>query len=176
MGKIISLWIFICLPAGSLLAEEGEIKVGGAALFGSEFSSALNQGIGGEIFVDKGTNEFINLTARMAWVQHALGDGQPYGIFDFSAGMSLNLDALFLGVATTFVPQVGLRLSYLRHMTDQNSSGGLGLSLGLGFDYLVRESFFWGLSVEYHGLLSDLDRLPVYFTAGVRLGWRQLDW
>ena len=49
---------------------------------------------------------------------------------------------------------------------------GLGMTVAVGFDYLLTENFTLGFAAEYHGMLTDMQAFPAYAAFTGRVGFR----
>lgn len=161
----------------SATGEAWEVKAGLGPSFGTEASEQRKQGLGGQVYLDVGLSDFVSLSAAGGYVSHFFGPGLGYDLAHAGIGVTANLDVLIFGVGLAWVPYATARLGFLQVDTrDQAADPGFGLALGVGLDYIWDESYSMGFSLEYHGMLTDLDGLPAYLGISLRLGLRWLDW
>ncbi len=173
VAALVSLLVLSPIASG----EAWEVKAGLGPSFGTEFSEHREQGLGGQAYLDVGLSDFISLTAAGGYVHHFFGPGTSYSLAHAGLGISANLDVLIFGVGLAWVPYATVRLGYLRlDLEDAAADSGFGLAVGIGLDRIWNESTSLGFSLEYHGMLTDLDGLPAYLCVSLRLGLRYLEW
>jgi len=167
--------LLILAPAAS--AEAWEVKAGLGPTFGTEFSEHRKQGLGGQLYLDVGLNDFISLSAAGGYVHHFFGPGTGYHLAHAGLGLTANMDVLIFGVGLAWVPYATVRLGYLQiDLRGAEADRGFGLAVGVGLDRIWDESYSVGFSLEYHGMLTDLDGLPAYLGVSLRVGLRWLRW
>jgi len=171
MPRLITISIIWTLLFGSpVFAEAWDIKGGAGVIYGSTFRSYEKDGVGFQAYFDLGLTETLSLTASGGFSSHFVGDGQAYSLANAGAGILYNIDVLVI------VPFASVRLGWLyQNFEEEVATHGLGVSVAVGFDYLVTEYFTVGFAAEYHGMLTDLDVFPAYLACTTRIGFRLPD-
>ncbi len=171
------VFIFFSLLNASLAkAEAWEIRLGLAPVFGTEFRSDLKQGLGAQAYFDLGINDYVSIELAGGYVNHFMGQGTAYEIFDIGLGATFNLDVIAFGVGLAWVPFATVRLGFLQSRADSLViESGMGVALALGLDYVFDESFSVGIAFDYKGLVTNFNGLPAYLGISLRLGLRWLD-
>jgi len=156
----------LILPTSSS-AEPWDIKGGAGVLYGSTFRSDEKDGVGCQVYFDLGLTTTLSVDIGGGYASHFVGGGQAYEIGNLGAGLSYNIDVLVI------VPFVSVRLGWLRYDFEQDGANdGLGVSVAVGFDYLLTEFFTIGFAAEYHGMLTDFADFPAYAAFTSRIGFR----
>jgi hypothetical protein len=163
------LWVVVAavVPAGSALADLWDIHAGIGPDYATTFRSYEKDGMGFHAYFDLGLTETLNLSAVGGYNAHFVGGGNEYSIADACLGLSYNLDILVV------VPFAAVRLGWIGQQPNEtNDLHGLGLSVGIGFDYLVTDYFTLGLAAEYLGMITSFDIIPAYVSFVGRIGFR----
>ncbi|MBN2498790.1 MAG: hypothetical protein JXR96_29635 [Deltaproteobacteria bacterium] len=164
LGSVLMCGFLLASPS-SAWAELGDISLNFGPLFGTEFDSQRKDGLGAQLTFDVGLSEFFSFTAGAGYVRHFIGGGEAYQLIHAGAGLVYKLDILIV------VPFLSVRLGFLHLAFDEQSRSGVGFSAAIGVDYLWSESFSAGLSLGYHGMLSDLEGFPSYLAVDARFGF-----
>jgi hypothetical protein len=155
------------MPAGSSRAEMWDFKAGIGPVYGSKFSRAEKDGVGFQTYCELGLNDVLSLTAGGGYTRHFVGEGSAYSLTNLGLGVLYNIDVLVV------VPFLSLRMGWLQKSLDQGEIlSGLGLSVAIGFDYLLTETFTLGFAAEYHGMLTEMEAFPAYAAFTGRVGFR----
>ncbi len=164
---VIPLLLLVLLPAESSRAEMWDFKAGIGPVYGSKFSRAERDGVGFQAYCELGLNDVLSLTAGGGYNEHLVGEGSAYSLTNLGLGLLYNIDVLVV------VPFLSLRMGWLHKSPDQGEIlSGLGVSVTVGFDYLLTETFTLGFAAEYHGMLTDLQAFPAYVAFTGRVGFR----
>ena len=164
---IIPALLLALLPAGPAGAEMWDLKLGIGPVYGSEFRTNRPDGLGFQAYCELGLSDVLSLTAGGGYTGHFVGDGTGYSLSNLGIGLLYNIDVLVV------VPFLSLRMGWLQKTPDQGEVlSGLGVSVAIGFDYLVTETFTLGFAAEYHGMLTDIDAFPAYAAFTGRVGFR----
>jgi hypothetical protein len=144
-----------------------DLKAGIGPVYGSEFSRTKQDGLGFQAYCDLGLSDVLSLTAGGGYTGHFVGEGSGYSLSNLGIGLLYNIDVLVV------VPFLSLRMGWLQMIPDRGEVlSGLGVSVAIGFDYLVTETFTLGFAAEYHGMLTDIDAFPAYAAFTGRVGFR----
>jgi hypothetical protein len=161
--SLLSMVLF-CGPAW---AEAWDLEGGAGLVYGSTFRSDEKDGLGFQAYFDLGLTETLSLTAGGGYARHFVGDGGAYSLGNIGFGIVYNIDVLVV------VPFASVRVGWMLQDVDEGESNhGFGVSVAVGFDYLVTEYFTLGFAAEYHGMLSNLDAFPAYAAFTSRMGFR----
>ena len=167
---VIPLVLLLLLPAGPSGAEMWDFKAGIGPVYGSKFSRAEKDGVGFQAYCELGLNDVLSLTAGGGYTEHFVGEGSAYSLTTLGLGVLYNIDGLVV------VHFLSLRMGWLHKSPDRGdqvpSLSGLGLSVAIGFDYLLTETFTLGFAAEYHGMLTDIEAFPAYAAFTGRVGFR----
>ena len=164
---IIPLALLIPLGSGPSRAEMWDLKAGIGPVYGSEFRTTRQDGLGFQAYCDLGLSDVLSLTAGGGYTGHFIGEGTGYSLYNLGVGLLYNIDVLVV------VPFLSLRMGWLQMSPDQGEIlSGLGVSVAVGFDYLVTETFTLGFAAEYHGMFTDIDAFPAYAAFTGRVGFR----
>jgi hypothetical protein len=164
---VIPLTLTILLGAEPSAAEMWDLKMGAGPVYGSEFRTTKQDGLGFQGYCELGLSDVLSLAAGGGYTGHFIGDGTGYSLSNLGIGLLYNIDVLVV------VPFLSLRMGWLQMSPDQGEVlSGLGVSVAIGFDYLVTETFTLGFAAEYHGLLTDIDAFPAYAAFTGRVGFR----
>lgn len=155
------------LAGGPSAAEMWDFKAGIGPVYGSEFSRTEKDGLGFQAYCELGLNDVLSLTAGGGYTEHLVGEGSAYSLTNLGVGVVYNIDVLVV------VPFLSLRMGWLYKRPDQGEVlYGLGLSVAVGFDYLLTENFTLGFAAEYHGMLTEIQDFPAYAAFTGRVGFR----
>ncbi len=162
--------VFLLMGATPSLADMWDFKAGFGPVYGSRFSRAYKDGLGFQAYCDLGLSDVLSLTAGGGYTRHFIGGGSEYSLTNLGVGVLYNIDVLVV------VPFLSLRMGWLYRSPEQGDEvpelSGLGLSVAIGFDYLLTESVTLGFAAEYHGMLTDLQDFPAYAAFTGRVGFR----
>jgi hypothetical protein len=151
-------------------AEMWDFKAGIGPVYGSKFSRAEKDGLGFQAYCDLGLSDVLSLTAGVGYTEHFVGEGSAYSLTNLGVGVLYNIDVLVV------VPFLSLRMGWMYRSPDRGDEvpllSGLGLSVAVGFDYLLTENFTVGFAAEYHGMLTDFQDFPAYAAFTGRVGFR----
>jgi hypothetical protein len=165
-GVAIVSWFFLASPFIAH-AEPWDLAASLGPAFGSTFRESEQDGLGAEAAFELGLTDTLALSLGTGFAQHFIGSGEGYSLFHATGGILYKLDVLVV------VPFAAVRLGYLgRFLDSSESTQGLALSVGVGFDYLWTEHFTLGFAAEYLGLLTDLSAFPAYTVFIGRIGLR----
>lgn len=167
---VIPLALAILFRAEPSAAEMWDLKMGFGPVYGSEFRTTKQDGLGFQAYCELGLSDVLSLAAGGGYTGHFIGDGTGYSLSNLGIGLLYNIDVLVV------VPFLSLRMGWLHMSPDHGdevpSLSGLGVSVAIGFDYLVTETFTLGFAAEYHGMLTDIDAFPAYAAFTGRVGFR----
>lgn len=164
---VIPLALLVLLGAGPSQAEQWDFKLGIGPVYGSEFRTNRPDGLGFQAYCDLGLSDVLFLTTGGGYTGHFIGDGTGYSLSNLGIGLLYNIDVLVV------VPFLSLRMGWLQKTPDQGEVlSGLGVSVAIGFDYLITENFTLGFAAEYHGMLTEVDAFPAYAAFTGRVGFR----
>ncbi|MFC1654504.1 hypothetical protein ACFL2F_01755 [Myxococcota bacterium] len=159
--------LLVLLTPGPSRAEMWDFKAGIGPVYGSKFSRAEQDGLGFQAYCELGLSDVLSLTAGGGYTEHFIGEGSAYSLTNLGVGLLYNIDVLVV------VPFLSLRMGWLYKSPDQGEVlSGLGVSVAIGFDYLVTETFTLGFAAEYHGMLTEMEAFPAYAAFTGRVGFR----
>jgi hypothetical protein len=165
--QAIPLVLLLLVANSPSRAEMWDFKAGVGPVYGSKFSRAEKDGVGFQAYCELGLNDVLSLTAGGGYTRHFVGEGSAYSLTNLGMGVLYNIDVLVV------VPYLSLRMGWLHKIPDQGEVlSGLGLSVAIGFDYLLTETFTLGFAAEYHGMLTDMNSFPAYAAFTGRVGFR----
>lgn len=165
--RVIPVSLLILLSYQPSRAEMWDFKAGIGPVYGSKFSSAWKDGVGFSAYCDLGLSDVLSLTAGGGYTRHFIGEGSAYSLSNVGVGVLYNIDVLVV------VPFLSLRMGWLHMSPDQGEVlSGLGMTVAVGFDYLLTENFTLGFAAEYYGMLTDMQAFPAYAAFTGRVGFR----
>jgi hypothetical protein len=162
---VVSLSVLLAY-APSSKAEAWDVSAGAGFAYGTTLNSLDKDGIGGQVYGAIGLTDTMSLSASGTFLEHCVGSGDGFRIFNVGAGITYNLDVLAIQ------PFAALRLGYLARFEQESRVEGVSLSISIGFDYLLSESATVGLGAEYLGLLTDFGAAPAHASFSLRFGFR----
>lgn len=167
-GFLVVALLAVALPAR---AEEEQLRAGLQAGYAiSQFDPRRGGGlaVGGEVAY--GLSDWLMLKARAGYSRHGLDADMMKKLTEStgqvllgSVGVEYALDVLKL-VPTL---ELGVGASYILE-DGRDNAVDLLLQVGVGMDYLLTRRYTVGLGAQYHVLLTDPSRVPVYVFIGPR--------
>ncbi len=162
------------LVTGPARAEEGEWRAGGQVGYATS-TLGPRQGGGPAAFAtgSYGVTEALSLKLRGGYSRHGLDADAKRKLTEGtsqvwlgSLGVEYTLDVLVV------VPTFELGVGYTHIAEDgRQPASELLLLAGVGLDYLWSRQWTVGLGAQYHVLLTDPGRTPVYVAFGPRLAY-----
>lgn len=166
-GRLSRLLVALAtFPAAALALDEPEFRLDaevGYACFAEDrrYHGGLAGLDAGYAFTD-----FWVLRGGYALGEHR-SKGAAFRVHQASVGVRYQLDVF------EYVPWLSLSPTAYYVTGDDVAPQGFsgGVQAGLGFDWLMSESWALGFAARYHRLFGN-DRFPAYLTLGARLGYR----
>ncbi len=162
------------LAARPALAEEGEWRAGGQVGYATSTLGPRSGG-GPAAFAtgSYGMTEALTLKLRGGYSRHGLDADMKRKLTEgtsqvwlSSLGVEYTLDVLVV------VPTFELGVGYTHISEDgRPSASELLLLVGIGLDYLWSRKWTLGIGAQYHVLLTDPQRTPVYVAFGPRVAY-----
>ena len=164
--------VLTALPAR---AEQRELQLGLQPVYGLTYIDERQPSGGGAgMHLSYGITDAVTVQLSGGATVHPLSELKdrmlPAGtLLTWQAGLSLVYALDIVRVVPFFEAGVGVLGVQVSTAKKVDNLLNLGVSLGLGADYLINRRWAVGVQVRYHAFLTDLSRLPLYLTVGPRI-------
>jgi len=168
------LLVVLCLLLpGRAAAGDGELVLSLDPIYSTiDWDQRQPHGGGLALEAQYGLSDSLWLSGTWFYAAHdaKARDTLPAGLLSVG-GAFVGLDYSFDVLRVIPFVQLGLG-AFLEHGAGYATAMDFGLHAGLGADFLVTRGFSLGLVVRYYAFLTNIDTIPVYLQAGLRVSWR----
>ena len=157
--------LLILLVSAGARAEQAVLALGVSPEYSVLRPDGAAHGTGAGLHAEYGVDEYLNLRFVAGYDRYWADNDEALHSVRFGLGATYGLDN------TEVVPFLSVGIGGFVSIDEQvDYDLDFGGAFGLGFDWLILDSFSLGLEATYHALFTDIER--VMATLGIRINWR----
>ncbi|MBW2730890.1 MAG: outer membrane beta-barrel protein [Deltaproteobacteria bacterium] len=164
-----ALTIFFASP---VRAESGKLELGVSPHYAYLLLDNRHEpdGWGVGLQLRYGLSDTFGLVVAGLWTMHSIEGaadkvGGDFHVMTADFGLVYTLDLV------RFLPRIEAGVGALHRRFADAYSTDLGVRLGLSVDYQISPRWMVGLSISYHGFVTDLANIPMFVEMGPRITW-----